>query len=60
VCGGRWLLTGACTGRTLRLLDLADERSSGTIPHKIADAAAGFFHATSVYRMAISGAVQLV
>jgi hypothetical protein len=32
-----------CTGRTLHPLDLADERSSGTIPHEIADAAAGFF-----------------
>jgi hypothetical protein len=49
-----------CTGRTLHPLDLADERSSGTIPHGIADAAAGFFHATRVYRMFIPDPVQIV
>jgi hypothetical protein len=49
-----------CTGRPLRPLDLADERSSGTIPHGIADAAAGFFHATRVYRMAIPDPMQTV
>jgi hypothetical protein len=49
-----------CSGRTLRPLDLPDERSCGRISDGIADAAAGFFYATCVYRIHITDPVQIV